>query len=247
MGCGANAGVAARLGHLEVQNQPQPSFYPAHQSGRYAPGATGKKIFVECDDLRDVGNRIPGQSGTCRRKKHVSRGVEQSCVRSENNTDDRSQPTTIKRVCLYHQDWSPESRSRSPGFVQFSPPDFASLDYHSLERTLRAWALCSLGSSLSDRSAKTSFSFMVTSSSRCFARYSARAVAYSSLRETPSLAARASADSNNSSDSEIAVFIPRLYQGIRLPAMGGDMKRRVTATLNFPSRLGWRGHSWRPA
>ena len=105
-----------------------------------------------------------------------------------------------------------KTRFRSSRNIQISPPYLAARNYHLPELTLRAWAVLNAGSRPFDSSAKTSFSLDVTSSSRCFAKYSETAVAYNSLLDTPCRSANSSADRNSSSGSEIAVFIPRLYQ-----------------------------------
>ena len=111
-----------------------------------------------------------------------------------------------------------ETRFRSSRNIQIRPPHLAARNYHLLELTLRAWAALNAGSRPLDSSAKTSFSLDVTSSSRCFAKYSETAVAYNALLDTPCRSANSLADRNSSSGSEIAVFILQLYQ--RAPLSG---------------------------
>ena len=170
----------------------------------------GEIHFVESHDLSDVGDGVLREPGACRWQQDVPGSVEWPRVRRENNTKDCSQPAPIESIGLNDDDGAAKTRFRSSRIIQIRPPHLVASNYHSLELTLRAWATLHAGSRLLDSSAKTSFSFDVTSSSRCFAKYSETAVAYNSLLDTPCRSANSLADRNSSSGSEIAVLIPQI-------------------------------------
>ena len=170
----------------------------------------GEIYFVESHDLSDVGDGVLRESGACRWQKDVPGSVESPRVRSENNTEDCSQPTAIESIGLNDDDGAAKTRFRSSRNIQIRPLHLAARYYHSLELALRAWAALNAGSRPRVSSANASFSFDVTSSSRCLAKYSETAVAYNSLLDTPCRSANSFADRNSSSGSEIAVFIPQI-------------------------------------
>jgi hypothetical protein len=136
----------ASLLRLQAQDKTQAVL---NVSERLAPEPAswfGEEVPVECDQLRDVGDRVFRQSRGFSRKEDIAGGVQQAQVGSENHGYDGSDSASIEGVVLHNQKRAPKTRFGPTRLVEIGPPHLSALDYHVSGSSERRWARRRAGS-----------------------------------------------------------------------------------------------------
>lgn len=116
---------------LQGEYEPESGVHGGEQVTRDSSPALGQVSAIQRDDLRDVRHRILRKAGLALWYEDVPRGVQELEVRCQDHRDGRRDPAAIEGIGLYDQHRAPEPWLGAARLTQVSPPDLASLNYHS--------------------------------------------------------------------------------------------------------------------
>lgn len=78
--------------NLQGHDQPQAVFDLLEQIWSQDANSFRQEVFANRDDLRDIRDRVLGQTRHCAREKNIAWSLRQSCVGRDDRDDDRGNP-----------------------------------------------------------------------------------------------------------------------------------------------------------
>ena len=92
---------------------------------------------IDCDDLRDVGDRVVLETGPLGVQQHIAGSGCPAEIARERNDNNRRDAARVERVPLNDYDGPLEPGSRAPRIGERRPADIALSNYHSLRSSAR--------------------------------------------------------------------------------------------------------------
>lgn len=202
---------------LQCQCETQAIIHLGEHAGRESSDLFRQTPPVYGEDLRDIRHGVARKPRHPRADQDIPGRIDQTQIGRQNHHRHRGQAAPVERVIGDDQNRPTITRCGTVRIGQIRPPNVTSRDDHVLYQDSRgrasSCACVSAGSSRLSSAAYTAFRRWVIWSVSYFARNSASARAYSSLRLTPRRLARRSPDRCRSSGREMAVFIPEYNAG----------------------------------
>lgn len=97
---------------------------------RQLPNAFSEILLVERHDLRDVGDRLLGESCRAWRQRYISGRVAPFQITRQCHADDRRDSTSVERIALDDNDRPSKARARAPRLGKVGPPHVPLGDAH---------------------------------------------------------------------------------------------------------------------